>query len=127
MPQPLTAIADHDASYEDPIAFAAGDVVALSGRTELWDGHRWLWARAADGREGWVPDGIVEIGDGQAVALEDYDAKELTCRVGEILTGLSSTHGWTWCRNAAGDCGWVPARVLCPSRHGLAERKRSNF
>lgn len=112
MPQPLTVIADHDASYEDPIAFGAGDVVTLSGQTDLWDGHRWLWARAADGREGWIPDDIAEIRDGEAIALKDYDAKELTCRAGEALTGLKSTHGWTWCRNAAGDCGWVPARKL---------------
>ena len=112
---PLVVIADHDASYSDPIVLKAGEAFDLSGRTELWDGHRWLWARAADGREGWIPDDLVESREGGTRARADYDALELTCRAGDRLTGLRSTHGWTWCRNAAGDCGWVPLRKLDPA------------
>ncbi|MEO1091518.1 MAG: SH3 domain-containing protein [Pseudomonadota bacterium] len=112
VPQQLMVTADHQASYDDPIAFAAGEPVTVTDRTDVWDGHRWLWARAADGREGWIPDDLVETRLGVSVGLKDYDARELSCRAGEPLTGLASTHGWTWCRNASGELGWVPSRNL---------------
>ena len=112
MSEHFTVTADHDASYPDPIAFKADDVVVLTDRTDLWDGHRWVWARAADGREGWIPDDITEARDGRTVARTDYSATELTCRAGETLTGLWATHGWTWCRNGAGETCWVPTRNL---------------
>ena len=112
MSEYFTVKADHDASYPDPIAFKAGEDVVLTDRTDLWDGHRWVWAHAADGREGWIPDDITEVRDGRTVARSDYSAAELTCRAGETLTGLWATHGWTWCRNGAGETGWVPTRNL---------------
>lgn len=114
MAQELTVLSDHQASYQNPIAFATGDAITLSGRKDLWDGHQWIWARAPDGREGWIPDGITESRGQVTIALTDYSAAELTCRIGETLTGLSSTHGWTWCRNVAGESGWVPTRNLEP-------------
>ena len=114
MAQQLSVIADHRASYSDPIAFAAGDAITLSDRRDIWDGHQWIWARAPDGKEGWIPDDITERRGDLTVALRDYAAQELTCRVGETMTGLKSTHGWTWCQNAAGESGWVPTRNLRP-------------
>ncbi len=33
---------------------AKGEFLSLTGREDVWDGHRWLWAVADDGREGWV-------------------------------------------------------------------------
>ncbi len=48
----------HHATYPDPIAFDAGDVVRLTGREDIWDGYRWQWAIAPDGREGWIPDSL---------------------------------------------------------------------
>ena len=114
MAQQLLVISDHQASYQDPIAFAAGDSITLSERRDLWDGHQWIWARAPDGREGWIPDGITETRGHLAIALADYSARELSCQIGETLIGLKNTHGWTWCQNAKGACGWVPTRNLKP-------------
>ena len=109
-----TVLVAHEASYPDPIRVRAGDPVRLSGAAEIWDGHRWLWAAAADGREGWMPDDLVETAGGEAVAAADYSALELSCVPGERLACLAERHGWALCRNAAGGEGWVPARNLAP-------------
>jgi len=43
------------AVYADPIVVGAGERLTLTGKEDLWEGHRWLWARSAAGKEGWVP------------------------------------------------------------------------
>jgi len=97
------------ASYADPVRVRAGAPLTLSGREDIWDGHRWLWARAADGRAGWVPDTLVSP-EGRAVRA--YSAMELSCVAGEEMEALEDIHGWTLCRNGAGAEGWVPSRHL---------------
>lgn len=96
------------ASYTNPVRVRAGEALVLDGREDLWDGHRWLWARGPDGREGWVPDSLVAP-DG--TASRDYSALELTCDAGERLEAVEERHGWVLCRNAEGE-GWVPVRNL---------------
>lgn len=103
------------ASYDDPIRLSAGDPVWLTGRQERWEGHLWLWARASDGREGWVPDSVLQQDASGTVSREDYSAEELTCAPGEVLDAERETHGWLWCRNGMGDFGWVPRRNLFPT------------
>lgn len=103
---------DWTASYRDPIRVSAGDSVMPTDRQDLWDGHRWVWTRAGDGREGWLPDGILAREGGGWVAACAFDATELTCRVGARLTVKARTHGWALCRDRAGGEGWVPERHL---------------
>lgn len=100
------------ASYADPIIVRAGDVLTLTGRTDLWEGHLWLWARNAAGREGWVPDRLVDQDGETARAAFDYSAQELTCEAGSILSGTWHLNGWVWCRRADGAEGWVPEKQL---------------
>jgi SH3-like domain-containing protein len=112
MPNLLTVITPHTASYADPIVVTQGQPLILSGRVDVWDGHRWLWATAADGREGWVPDSLIAGLEARPVADRDYSAMELTCAPGERLERLAETHGWVWCRNASGEKGLVPLRCF---------------
>lgn len=112
MPHHLTVIKPHTASYADPIVVRQGQPLELSGRVDVWDGHRWLWAAAPDGREGWVPDNLVAGPEARSVAVRDYSAMELTCASGERLERLAETHGWVWCQNATGEKGWVPLRCF---------------
>ncbi|MEM8812103.1 MAG: SH3 domain-containing protein [Pseudomonadota bacterium] len=104
----------HTRSYEDPIRLKVGDHVRLTGRVDQWQGYRWLWAIAPDGRAGWIPDDLIVAHGGQAVATEDYSALELSCRTGETVDVIRTRHGWAWCRNAVGEEGWVPLRNLDP-------------
>ena len=102
----------HDASYAEPIEVAKGAVLSLTGREEVWDGHRWLWAIAEDGREGWVPDDLVTETDDGPIASRDFSAVELTCSAGDAVDIVWETHGWAWCRKGDGSEGWVPLRNL---------------
>ena len=87
----------------------------LSGKTDTWEGHLWVWARNSDGKDGWIPDTLIETADGKHYAKDGFSAVELTCNVGEILTGLVEIHGWILCRSRTGSEGWVPARNLGPA------------
>ena len=106
-------VADHEASYPDPIIVRRGDFIFPTDRTEEWDGHLWIWA-AAGVREGWVPDDLIEQEreTGPARAAYDYSALELSITAGETVAALGERHGWVWCVNDEGDEGWAPARAL---------------
>ncbi len=94
--KPRTVLDNHNASYADPIGVAKGERLSLSGREDIWDGHRWLWAVADDGREGWIPDDLItEIGE-EPVASRDFSAIELTCSAGEAVDIIWETHSWAW-------------------------------
>lgn len=108
----VRAIKEHTAIYADPICVKAGDRITLTGKTDEWDGHIWLWAVGADGKAGWVPDTIVEKRGERLQVNRDYSAIELTCTKDEILNLVEKTHGWAWCRSSAGNEGWVPLRIL---------------
>ena len=106
----------HQASYADPITLCKGAPLALSGREDLWEGHRWLWAVAEDGRAGWVPDDLITVTAEGPVAARDYWATELTCAAGEAVDVLWQTHGWAWCRKSGGGEGWLPLGKLFEER-----------
>lgn len=99
------------ATYPEPIQVAAGETIELDGRTDVWDGHTWLWAKSRDGKEGWVPDCIISE-TGPIAATENYTAMELTCQEGQTLTAQRNLHGWVFCSNGEGQKGWVPKRNL---------------
>lgn len=110
--KPRAVLKHHAASYADPIAVGKGDLLTLTGREDVWDGNRWLWAVAEDGREGWIPDDLVtETGEGP-VASRDYSAIELTCSAGDAVEVILESHGWAWCRKGDGSEGWLPLRNL---------------
>ena len=99
---------NHHASYAEPIKVAKGAVLSLTGREDVWDGHRWLWAVADDGGEGWVPDDLIIEIDERSVASRDFSAIELTCSAGDAVESIWETHGWAWCRKCDGSEGWLP-------------------
>lgn len=110
----VRTIEEHFAVYADPICVKAGDRLTLTGKTDEWDGHIWLWAVGADGKAGWVPDSIVENRTERFQASRDYSAIELDCAKDEIVNVIEEIHGWAWCRSSMGKEGWVPLRILSP-------------
>ncbi len=110
----LSATESRKASYADPIVVCAGEELILTGRDDNWKGHRWLWAIAPDGRQGWIPDGLVVTEGCRTRAGFDYSAVELSCSRGETLIAGDTINGWVWCTNSRGISGWVPADILQP-------------
>lgn len=102
----------HTSTYDDPIVVSKGQALNLTGRTDRWDGHLWLWAIAEDGREGWVPDNLVDGLSRDFTAIRDYSAVELSCVAAESVQILHRSHGWAWCRNTTDNTGWVPLKNL---------------
>jgi hypothetical protein len=100
------------ASRADPIRLEADDPVIVGRRDETWPDYR--WCTGPDGREGWVPDAIVEEGPAGWVAARGYSAAELTVATGDTVEAIEFLADWWWCRADDGAQGWVPDRVLRP-------------
>ena len=96
--------------YPDPIRGAAGDRLALGRRDDEYPG--WIWATAADGRAGWVPESWLCVEGEYGVLRRDYTAAELSLAPEEAVSGVLELDGWLWATNAAGEWGWVPLDCL---------------
>ncbi len=107
------AYAGRHPTYIDPIAFLAGTPLRVDRRDDEWPDF--LWCQAPDGREGWVLESALAPAEGDgfiafpvaAVAVADYDARELAISPGERLLVGEDRGGWRWCYSMQGDAGWV--------------------
>lgn len=106
--------------YSDPITVETGARVTVSHRDDRFT--RWLWCRAADGREGWVPETILSSTQpGFATVSEAYEATELPVQAEEHVEVLKRHDGFGWARRGDGRLGWVPLAILeeaGPEEHG---------
>ena len=105
-------VAEWKAVYGDPIVLNENEELWLTGETDEWDGHVWVWAKNQAGKEGWIPDTLVSNVAGKQFANAAFSARELTCQLGEELVAVDETHGWVLCSAEDGSQGWVPARNL---------------
>ena len=101
-------IADYQAPYPDPIVVKAGDEVSID-RDKKTDLAGWVWCTNQAGHDGWVPEAYLDDQGEKGLMCCDYDAVELTVRVGELLTVHKAESGFVWATNQAGQDGWVPA------------------
>lgn len=70
----------------------------------------WWWCTAPDGRSGWVPVDLLRRHGAEGEVLEDYDATELTVRLGEEVRVIRSARlalGEQCRRRPRVDCGRV--------------------
>ena len=96
----------YQVNYPNPIQMQAGERVHV-GRADA-DFPGWLWCRATDGREGWVPVELLSAESPLATALVDYSARELAVQVGDAVEIEEVRHGWARVRNNQGEVGWIP-------------------
>jgi len=103
----VRVVADYQAPYADPIQVDAGDEVVMD-RGKQTDIAGWVWCTNSKGKSGWVPtDYIEQIGE-VAKMRREYNAIELTARVGETLTVHKSESDFYWATNQKGLQGWIP-------------------
>lgn len=115
--QNFLVVEAHTSEFPEPITFARGTKVSVGERyagTEGWD--RWVFCEAPGQQGGWVPEQVIRMtGAGAAIAREDYTAKELDVREGDVLRSGKQLNGWLWCTCvASGETGWVPCRNVRP-------------
>ncbi|MGE9269824.1 MAG: SH3 domain-containing protein [Verrucomicrobiales bacterium] len=112
MPTYLTN-ADYEEKDTDPIHLRAGDEVTVGPVDRAWPG--WVWAVTGSGREGYVPEKILEpLGEGRFAAMEAFDPTVLCVKRGDRLESLQKVHGWHWCRAEDGREGWVAEYLMNP-------------
>lgn len=97
---------EHQVAYHNPIQVKAGERVEVGREDDEYPG--WLWCRAANGREGWMPVELLSRHGSVAVVLLDYSAKELAVRPGDEVTVEEVRRGWALVRNVQGEVGWIP-------------------
>jgi hypothetical protein len=95
-----------------PLQIAEGDVLLVGPRDKSWPG--WIWVSTPDGRGSYVPEDILEIGGATARVRTAFSARDLSVKRGERVEALREVSGWLWCRNDAGETGWLPEFVLRP-------------
>jgi hypothetical protein len=109
----FTANADYEEKDPHPLHLEPGDEVSVGPVDRAWPG--WVWAVDDEGRDGYVPEQILEpLGEGRFAAMEAFDPTVLTVRKGDVLESLKQIHGWHWCRRDNGDEGWVAGYLLRP-------------
>lgn len=96
----------YEPQYPHPIKVKTGESVEV-GRADK-DDPGWLWCRARDGREGWVPEELLAGQGARAVMLEDYSAKEVAVFLGDEVEVEKACHGWLFVSDAQGERGWIP-------------------
>lgn len=96
----------YQVEYPHPIEVKAGESVQVGRSDDEYPG--WLWCRAADGCEGWMPLELLSRQEGSAIALQDYSAKELAVQPGDEVEIEEARHGWVLVRNAQRERGWIP-------------------
>lgn len=107
------ANADYEDKDSDPLFLQPGDEVTTGVCDQTWPG--WVWAENRDGKNGYVPEEILEpLGEGRFSATDAFDPTVLTLKRGDALESLRHIHRWHWCRNQRGEQGWVADYLLKP-------------
>jgi hypothetical protein len=103
---------DYSPQYPDPITVRADERVQVGRDDPEFPG--WRWCTAPDGRQGWVPEELLE-GDGATATMRrDYTARELDVRAGAEVHLGEAMHGWVWATPKDGRSGWIPMSCLEP-------------
>ena len=104
-------LSDYRSRYRNPLQFSAGQQVTVGVRDEEWPAFAWV--STGDGRAGWAPLCWLQLqGDGRAIALRDYSARELDANSGERVRLHHETGGWWWSERTDGAQGWLPGHEL---------------
>jgi uncharacterized protein YgiM (DUF1202 family) len=110
---------DYSTQYPNPITVRAGDRVEV-GRDDP-ENPGWRWCTGPDGREGWVPEDLLQPDGTGASMRRDYTARELDVRTGTDVVLGETMHGWVWATAADGRSGWIP--LSCVAQNGPTDRR----
>lgn len=101
-------IAEYKSPFPDPLKIRRDDQVHPTEKKSEWSG--WIWCINKNGKEGWIPRSYLKIQDNHAHLLRDYDATELTAKVGEEFVVEEEESGWFLVSGREGRKGWIPIK-----------------
>jgi hypothetical protein len=102
----------HETEFPSPLLVKRNEKVVVKGESEHWQG--WIYCIKTDSsNEGYVPEQIIKYEDNYGIITEDYSAKELNVREGDILEGIKELNGWMWSENKkTHEMGWIPVKNI---------------
>ena len=106
-------ITEYISPYLDSIIFHEGESVQVG--IEFVDDPEWKsWIRCKGdgGKEAWCPGEYLDIFGDAGIFIRDYDAKELTVYIGEILSVGEQLNGFGAGVKDDGECGWISMKCL---------------
>ena len=109
-PAIVEATSFYRSPFPTPLIAKQGAVLNLSMRSDEQPG--WVYGTDAEGREGWIPREWIKIDGNRGTLRRDYNATELNFEPGDRLEVTLVLDGWYLARNAEGETGWVPARLM---------------
>jgi hypothetical protein len=106
-------VADYQSPYPDSIIFRKGEKVQIGKEfTEDPDWKDWVRCESENGNKAWVPKQYLKMEAGSGVFLSDYDARELSVTVDEVINVYEIVNGFGMSEKQNGERGWVPLRNL---------------
>jgi mannitol-1-/sugar-/sorbitol-6-/2-deoxyglucose-6-phosphatase len=114
----VRAVAPHATPDYGPIVVEPGEEVSVGERSREWPAF--VSVTTGDGKKGWVPERLLEKtdeGEGAKRRARDgghYDTTELRVEPGAELLVVEPDlgSGWLWCRDSAGNEGWIPVGCI---------------
>ena len=106
-------IKSYQSPYPESISFLQGERVTVGEEFSYdpdWKG--WLWCESKNGNSAWTPKQFLEITESIGILKWDYDARELSVRMDEIVTVFKIVNGFGMAENIDGNRGWVPINHL---------------
>lgn len=108
-------IEEHENDNPIPLIIRKGTRVKIGEKSDAavsWP--NWIYCYSLDGiSEGWTPQQIIQIESEYGIVLENYSAKELDVKEGEIVEGNREINGWVWCSKLNdSEEGWLPKEKL---------------
>lgn len=88
----------------------AGDRVRVGADDPEFPG--WRWCTGPDGRQGWVPQQLLQLQDSYATVRGDYTTQELSVAAGAEVVVHRVLAGWVWVSVQDGQAGWVPQTCI---------------
>lgn len=101
-------IEDYRSPYTDPWIMTKDEILSIGEKESEWPG--WIWCTNNSGESRWVPESYLEISGKIGKANQDYNAIELSIKVGELLIIEEDEAEWFWVTNQKGKSGWVPIK-----------------
>jgi uncharacterized protein YgiM (DUF1202 family) len=113
-------ISNYESAYPDPLVFSKGEMLKIGTETSDWPG--WVWCTNENGKSGWTPRSYIAIYEKFCKALKDYNASEITVKVGQTLVAEKEESGWIWVTNKTGKSGWIPLKNVKKIKKNLIKK-----
>ena len=111
-PERYRVTRDYRSPYPDPEVFQRGEKVTVGQEfKEESDWKNWVWCEG-NNKKAWVPKQYVIIDGTSGIFSKDYNARELSVKVGEELVVYEVVNGFGMSGKPDGTKGWVPMKNM---------------